>query len=178
MAAGDLTTVANVKDYLDLAVTTKDALLGRLVSAASAWIKSWTNRDFTSGSYSQVLDGNDAAGIMLDQYPVTAVSSLTIDGVAVPSTSYTVDGALLRLTDGTVFRKDVGNVLITYTAGFVTIPADVEQACIELVAWRFTERSRIQQVSKSMGGEVVAFSMAEAPKSTLVILSQYKRVVP
>jgi len=178
MAAGDLTVLTNVKDYLDLTETTKDTLLARLITAASTWIKSWTNRDFTSQSYTQTLDGNDAAGIMLDQYPVTAVSAISVDGAAVDLSTVAWDGALLMLTDGSTFDLGTRNVVVTYTAGFPAVPADIEQACIEIVAWRYTERQRIQQSSKSMGGEVVSFQTAEAPKSTMVLLSQYKRVCP
>jgi len=178
MAAGDLTVLANVKDYLDLTETTKDTLLARLITAASTWIKSWTNRDFTSGSYTQKLDGNDSDGIILDQFPITAVSALSIDGTAVDLSTVTWDGPLLMLTDGNTFNLGKQNVVVSYTAGFAAIPADIEQACIEIVAWRYTERQRVQQSSKSMGGEVVSFQTAEAPKSTIVLLAQYKRVIP
>lgn len=184
--ASDLCLLADVKEYLGLTVGTADNMLQRMITAASTWIKSWSNRDYFQQTYAQTLDGNDSTAIALDQYPITAVASLTIDGTVVLPANFTWDNSgqpFLILTDGTLFNKGKSNIVVSYTAGFGnigagTIPQDVQQACIELVAWRYTERSRIQQNSKSMGGEVVSFSTAEGPRSAMVLLTQYKRVIP
>jgi hypothetical protein len=57
------------------------------------------------------------------------------------------------------------------------MPDDINQACVDLVAWRFTERSRIQQVSKNLGGEVVTYSTEACPKSVKVVLQNWRKVV-
>jgi hypothetical protein len=75
------------------------------------------------------------------------------------------------------FRRDFGNVSVTYTAGYAVIPADIEGAACRIVAWGYTESTRIQQNSKSMGGEVVSFSSASAPKWATELLDHIKRVV-
>ena len=58
------------------------------------------------------------------------------------------------------------------------MPAEIEQACIEVIAIRYKERDRIGQVSKSIGGETVSFSQKDFPDSVRTILNNYKKVVP
>ena len=64
MATGDLTTLATMKAYLSppLVTTTDDALLSRLVTAASGFIQSWLNRAIASASYSETRNGAAARG--------------------------------------------------------------------------------------------------------------------
>ena len=184
--ASDLCLLADVREYLGLTVTTSDNLLQRMITSCSTWIKSWSNRDYVTGTYTDRFDGNDYREITVSQYPIVSISSITIDGVTVDPTKYKADSEgfpFIELTDGTVFTRGTKNVVISYTAGYGTltlgtIPQDVVQACIELVAWRFTERTRIQQSSKSMGGEVVSFQTGAGAQSTMVLLAQYKRVIP
>jgi hypothetical protein len=184
--ASDLCLLADVKDYLGLSVTTYDNMLQRMITGASQWIKTWSNRDFYAGSYVQTMDGNNFETISVDQYPITSITGIVIDGVTVLPANYKADNTgqpFITLTDGSVFNKGTQNVVISYAAGYGnvaagTIPMDVVQACIELVAWRYTERTRIQQSSKSMGGEVVSYSTGEGSKAAMVILANYKRVIP
>src|SRR5579875_3868416 len=85
MATGDLTTLANVKSYLSppLTTTADDALLSRLITAASQFIESWLNRTIASAAYTDTRNGTGGTRLFLRNRPVTAVSSLTIDGVAI-----------------------------------------------------------------------------------------------
>ena len=53
---------------------------------------------------------------------------------------------------GYVFTRRAQNVVVTYTAGYDTVPPDIAQACIELVCQRYRERTRIGEVSKALGG--------------------------
>src|SRR5262249_6589951 len=64
---------------------------------------------------------------------------------------------------GYVFTRRPQNVAVTYTAaGYATTPPDIAQACIELVAQHYRERSRIGEVSKTVGGgETVTFSQKD-----------------
>lgn len=61
-------------------------------------------------------------------------------------------------------------VLVTY--GFV--PADIEQACIELVAERFKYKDRIGILSKALGGqETISFSLRAMPDYVRETLTAY-----
>lgn len=66
-------------------------------------------------------------------------------------------------------------VLISYSF----TPADLEQACIELIAERYKYKDRIGQNSKSLGGqETVSFSTKSLNDYTSDLLYPYQRVIP
>ena len=54
----DLTTLANVKGWLGVTATTDDALLSRLISAASDYVQTWLNRTIATQTYSETRDGS------------------------------------------------------------------------------------------------------------------------
>jgi hypothetical protein len=76
------------------------------------------------------------------------------------------------------FARGFQNISVTYTAGFATTPLDVAQACIEMIGVKYKERTRVGEVSKSIAGEVVAFSQKDMSDNVKTILLQYKRIVP
>ena len=88
---GDLTTLADVKAWLQTGQSafpaTDDALLTRLITAASQFIQTWLNRQIASQDWIEVRDGlGNAVGPSETRYPfaafpVTAVSSVVVDGV-------------------------------------------------------------------------------------------------
>jgi gp6-like head-tail connector protein len=60
MAASDLTTLADVKAWLNTTGTfgtTDDALLTRLITAASQFLKNWLSRDIVLTNYTELRDG-------------------------------------------------------------------------------------------------------------------------
>lgn len=179
MAAGDLTTLANVKAFIPSmgTVTTFDALLGRLITAASSWIKSYLNRDILTTTYVETLDGTGTTGLMVGQYPITALTSLVVDGKDVTADAI-FNRRMIRLKTGK-FYTGVGNVVVNYTTGYAAAPSDLEQACIELVAWRFRERERLGLASKSLqtGGEVESYQTTDVPASVRTNLNNWKKVV-
>ena len=56
--AMQLATVEQVKGYLAIGSVVDDALLGRMLDAASGYIQTWINRTLERQSYSAQLDGN------------------------------------------------------------------------------------------------------------------------
>jgi hypothetical protein len=185
MATGDLTTLANVKAWLSppLATTTDDALLQRLVTAASQFIQVWLDRTIAAQAYTETRDGHGGARLVLRNRPVTAVTSLVVDGVAIPPSTapgaagYRFDDVSLGLV-GHAFTRGFQNVVVGYTAGYAATPPDIEQACIALVALRYKERDRIGHVSKSLAGETVTFTQKDLPADVATLLAQYRNVVP
>lgn len=57
------------------------------------------------------------------------------------------------------------------------VPFDLEQACIELISWRYEERQHIGQSSKSLQGANVTYSVQDLPPDVKTILDRYRRVV-
>src|SRR6266478_6375740 len=171
MASGDLTTLADVKAWLQTGQsafpTTDDALLTRLITAASQFIQTWLNRRIVEADYFELRDGTGGKRLQFGSFPVSAVLSLTIDGQIIPAAvsswapGYTFSPTQLALR-GYSFTRRAQNVMVTYTAGFTTTPPEVAQACIELIGLRYRERTRVGEVSKAIGGgETVTYSQKD-----------------
>jgi len=181
---GDLTTLANVKAWLSLTETTDDALLAALISAVSNYIQTWLNRTIIEAPYSEARNGIAGGDtLVLANYPVQSVSSLTIDGQIIPqspdyvASGYWSDDIAVYLV-GYRMTRGRGNVRLSYTAGYSSVPLELAQACTELVALRYSERDRIGHQSKSLAGETVSFMIKDFPPDVLTILNNYRKVVP
>ena len=185
MAAGDLTSLPNVKGWMSPPLTnaTDDELLKRLITAASQYIQTWLNRTIASTLYVETYNGTGGNRLILPNYPVTAVGSVAVNFTPIPaapassgSSGFLFDSFGLYLR-GFSFTEGFQNVAVTYTAGFLTTPPELEQACIELVALRYKERDRVGQNSKSIGGEIVSFNTKDFTGPIQTILDSYKKVI-
>ena len=80
---------------------------------------------------------------------------------------------------GYAVPRKAGCVTLRYTAGYLVIPPDLAQACIELVALRYRERSRIGEVARAIGGgETVSYSQKDMSDSIKTLIQQYRVVAP
>lgn len=184
---GQLTTVGNVKNYLKISAssTTDDALISRIVLQVSAWIKQYLNRDIVATTYTETLDCSGNRFFCLGNYPVTAISSIAIGAPGttrvplIAATDYIFEPSGLVRVFGRALPRGMATVLITYTAGYVDVPADIEGAAIALAAWRYKESERIGQSSKSVGGnETVAFLTTDVPADVKTTLANWRKVAP
>lgn len=178
----DLTTLADVKAYLRITNTADDAVLTRLISAASEYIRSWLNRDIDPRTYTETRDGKGHPKMAFPNYPITGVTSITVDGVVIPqaltwnASGWVLDdtGIMIQLRDYN-FNRGVQNCVIVYSAGYTPIPPDISQACIEMVSYRFKESDRIGVSSKTLAGEVITFSQKDIPANAATLMTQYRR---
>jgi hypothetical protein len=180
----DLTTLANAKQWINESTSTNDAIITRLISAASDYIQTWLNRTFAITAYTESRNGYGTDGIAVKNYPITSVTSVTVDGITIPAcvgqtdNGYVVDepGTMIYLR-GYRFTRGRMNVKLVYSAGFAAVPNEIEQACIELVGRRMKERERIGVVSKGMAGESITFSQKDFSDAIQTALTNYKKVV-
>ena len=185
MANGDLTTLDAVKGWLKISGSADDAVIVRLISQCSAAVANYTNRSLLSQSYTEKYDGNSSSVLMLRQSPITAVSCLTLNGVDIaPSPDgilqdgYTFDATRLLLINRRFWRGQQ-NVAITYTAGYATVPGDVEEAVIEFVSDRLRLASRLGEKTKSLPqGGSVSYEMQFMSARVKGSLSNYRRLIP
>ena len=109
--------------------------------------------------------------LSIDDQPIPAAPSSTAPGYSFSPT--------LLLVRGYRFSRGVQNIAIAYTAGYSTTPPEVTQACIELVALRYRERTRIGEVSRSLGGaETVAYAQKDVRDAIKTLLQRYRLVSP
>lgn len=141
-----LTTLAAVKDWLEIENDSSDEQLIRLIDAASQFVLGWLNRtSFQVQTYTQNFRGNGHTTMLLANWPVVSVTSVGIGGVVVPAASlgtgglpssgYVVSDARktnqsLDLYGGYGFTRGAPSQIV-YTAGFThteqaTLPAAVD----------------------------------------------------
>ena len=184
MATGDLTTLANVKAWPGIAGNASDALLSRLITSASSWIADVTSRSFISGNaVSEIRDGTGGQELLLSG-PVTAITSVIIDTLTIPAQTangqpgYFLSGNVLCL-EGYTFTRARKNVRLAYVNGYATVPADIEQACIELVVSAYKRGPRGPDLSdRSVMGQSHKWSLQDTPLSVQRCLSRYSKVAP
>lgn len=195
----DLVTLDYVKTYLGLEAgeTNADPVLKLLITAASDRFVALTNNPIVSAQYTEVTNGNGGRMYVPKRYPVLSVSALTIDGNAIPAiqslgdTGYVVIDDTIQLI-GYVFTSSrstvyysvwptfsysfgTGNVSLTYTAGYETIPAAVTHAVCEMVGLQWKGRDRIGLMSQSIGGETLSFQTLTLPESIDSIIRNFRR---
>lgn len=193
-----LTTLPNAKEWLMIDATNNnhDALISRLITSASAFIESWCGVTFGQATYTETYNGTGTDRLTLRQNNVTAVVSVMVGGVAVPVApnaqgyGFGFDDHQLYMMGGSaaygyrgsgynVFPMDNQNVVVTYTAGYVVpagIPADLEQACLELIAYKFNERKHTGKSVEALAGQPVSYITDGITKQVLAGITNYVKV--
>jgi hypothetical protein len=190
MAFGDLCQLSDVTAWLQTGQnpfpTTDDALISRLITAASQFIQTWLQRQIAVSDWIEIRDGDGGQRLTFANFPVTQVWSLSIDGLSIPpaptggrfGAGYVFSPTELALR-GYVFTRRAQNVSVTYTVGYACVPPDIAQACIELAALRYRERTRIGEASKAlMSGETVTYAQKDMSDDIKTLLAQYRAVAP
>jgi uncharacterized phiE125 gp8 family phage protein len=153
MAATDIVGLADTKTFLNIAGYTNDAALQSLITAASDMIALRIGPVAGSPAYDEWYDGGSTQ-IVLRHTPVQSITSVTesyggtvtytltqvvLDaGSPMGSYGYTFDssnGLLTRRASGGTIPFPAGtmNIHVKYTAGFATVPSELQTACLLLV---------------------------------------------
>lgn len=190
MSSPDLTTLDTLKNWLSTKGdfgATSDVVLQRLITACSTFIQSWLNRpSLLSADYTETYNGQGNAQIVLRNFPVTNVAAVTIDGSVIATRpplgtgnggGFVFDDESVMLT-GYRFNRGFQNITITYTAGYPSIPADVEQAALDMLGDWFKYRDRIGTLSQALEQQTITFVNTDIPARARGVLQQYKKVVP
>ncbi len=145
-----LTTVPACKAFrgIDSDVTEHDDELARLIPAVQAWLEQECERRFDQDTVTEYFDGAAWRDrILVARPPVVSITNLWDDPARVYTTPLAVslydiadaEDGLIRLFDGRSFCSGQKNIKITYVGGYQVIPADLEQAAIEMV-WAAREK--------------------------------------
>lgn len=103
------------------------------------------------------LDGHGARSVLLPAEPVTAVTSLLLDGEAlVDGTDFewSEDGYLRRLGCG-LWPNKLRCIRITYSHGYAEIPEDIAEAVIDQARSQYIVRPGV--ATMQVGGQQVGF---------------------
>lgn len=134
-----LVGLAEVKDHLNIpaADTSADEELRGFILSACDVVEDVVGV-VARRSFTQTLSGRGERSLLLSRRPVISVTSVTVDGVALASTDYSVTphGVLTR-TAGR-WPSGVDNIVVVYVAGRSVVPAGVLDGTKELIRinWR------------------------------------------
>ena len=156
-ATYDLTTLAAVKDELGISDNSTDAQLQRYLSAASAAVVQYTNRQFVVET---ILDSfwahrdppprlmrGGLSPLQLSRWPLVSVTTVIENAVTlVVNTDYLINtnqGWLIRINDSGAPRHWPSlEIDVTFNAGFATIPGDIVDAVMRMVRNRWNAKDR------------------------------------
>lgn len=185
-----LTSLADVKNHLNIgpSITTQDAVLIRIINAASAQIESYIDRKVLKRAYNEFQDGRNNDRTITRQWPIEKPTQVWDDpsGLFTNATNqlavseYEVEGdpAIgIVLIGGRRFSKSTRNVRIVYQAGFDVVPYEISEACIWTVEFLYDMRSdrRIGVSSKGKNAESTTF-LGDLPEVVKNMLLPYQRV--
>lgn len=199
-----LTELCTIKTRLGLkdSDVVDDAILTNALAAVSARFENFCNRKFGRTVAAQDEFQGDETELRLSIYPVEAVTLFEMkanetDGfVAVDPSQFEFvirKNCILSLVQRLGTTRQV--VRVTYTGGFVlpadqnddgsvpagqtALPADLEQACVEQVAYWYQNRSRLGLVSISgEGGSISQYAQLDLLPSVKAVCKKYERWMP
>ena len=187
-------TQEDVEGYLNIDLTNNpDPTMAKWIAAASRKIDSHCRRDFDQhADDTEKQDGEGLWGdldwqrhqsLTLKNHPVISVSQVEEDGtVLVEGTNYEVylDEAQIQLIPSSnYFKKQRKSIEITYTWGYATVPKNVEDTCIWLVAHEFFKMLKFSEggVAASISIEGESVNLPEVDLNPKTIMDQLKEYI-
>jgi hypothetical protein len=178
-----LASLANIKLFLGITDNSKDSLLTLLGTAVSKQIETYTGRTFESTVYTnEEYDGNGTRELKLKHFPVVTFTKLernnaednTDDWTELDSSDYWVDtnsGVVSRvsgfldyeptaendLSNESLFTWGKNRYRATYTAGYATVPEDVQLVTMLSVSNLFKTGKNPNLKSESLGDHSITF---------------------
>ena len=183
-----LTTVPACKAFRNIPGDNQDhdEELARLIPAVQGWLEKYCQRAFDQATVTEYFHGSEWRDrLLVARPPIVSITNIWDDPARVYATplaasAYAIDDAnagVIRLLDGLTFSAGLRNVKLTYVGGFQTVPADLEEAVIELVwAARIKGDSNLVGVrSRSIAdGSVQFVNLDWGAQNLEAVLSRYK----
>ena len=195
MADADvLCSLTNLKTILTISGTGEDGRLEDALHHATNMILTYIDRTIVQTSYTEYRDGTGTPFLNLHHYPLignpTTVNvdndrdfpaSLNLD----VDDDYLVESAegILRIVMSPIFGLGqaiwplgVQNVKVVYSAGYATVPRDLERICGEFAAFLYKERGgQRANLTTSVGGIKTQYSQEAIPKVFQLALDPWRR---
>lgn len=84
----NLTSLANVRAWLNISTDTDNGLLNRLIAEASRLVLNYLQRsDLGLTAITETISGQNTPKVQLRNWPITSVASLTINGIVIPQSA-------------------------------------------------------------------------------------------
>jgi hypothetical protein len=132
-------------------------LLSALISAASVAVQQYCHREFTSTARTELYNGTGEVSLILNEYPVTDIDTIkTIDDddtkTTIAETDYRYTAAGIVQLKYATFPVGFQNIEVVYTGGYTTIPADLQEAVVQIATKLYADGIHDPQVAiESLG---------------------------
>ena len=190
--ASQFTTAARIKAHLGIpaSVTQHDAKIGYAVDAVDSLVLPLLGLDPLTGSvtvqwYTDRIDVPDSYEdrVALNHYPVVQVAAVTDDGSLVAATDYytrTDVGEIVLSGSASFWTTGKQMVVVTYQAGFATVPGALSLVGDAMGAWVFNQLPKAGFASEKVGDyqyDAVPTAVAESDLPPLVrrLLAGFRR---
>ena len=191
--ATPIITLDQAKALLKITADSFDTDLNGVIAAASQMIVNRVGSVAGSPSISEWHDGGSTDILLYNEGPIQSVTSVTesLGSVVYTLTQVTLDsgsvttpfGYTVDLDQGLLVRRAAGvavpfaggeqNIHITFVSGYTTVPADITEACLELVKHLWEPR---RGGANRPGGPPMETATYAMPHRVMEILSPY--IVP
>lgn len=177
-----------------------DAVLAGMITGASQYWLNRTGRDSlnSAATYNERYDGSGSRRQFLRNTPIQTVTSLKIvmwgGATSIPQSpdgiqpGFVIDqsGKSLAILGSPVgqypfpcvwnFAEGIQNVLVSYTAGYASTPADVQDKVSQMVAVNYKRRGWIDQASQMLPqAGTVSYRAWEIPPEVERCIQNYTR---
>lgn len=183
--------LVSVDDALSfIGIASDDERMSKLqmyINAASWFCNNHTHRKLKTRSLTEYYNGDGTNVLLMNNYPITAITHVYDDLNRAYGSDTEIDSSDLAympndlackiVYDGGAFSVGIKNIKAEYTAGYTTIPWDLQQACLELVAyyWKNTEEGRFGLISQQLADGSVRLETTTIPASVRQVLDLYKK---
>lgn len=156
-----LVTLAAMKTHLGISGTTYDTFLETQITTVSDAIESYCRRKFEQTTYEQTFYGTDyppSRDLHLFMYPLISVASIEEDGEEVDSADYRINkpaGYVIKSSG--YFNYGADETVITYSAGYATIPTPLQDIVFSLVGERYNKK--VAGIDLNFGSDVQRVSI-------------------
>jgi Phage gp6-like head-tail connector protein len=148
-----LIALADLKALLGITDGANDALLGNIIQRGSDAIARFCNRVFAQRTIIETLPGPGGQLLKLKFSPIVTLTSITLDGETVDSSTYTLtepEAGIVFREAGWAYTGHKYSYTATYVHGYNlpdmtgtdTLPYDIQQAALELCKGMWLARQR------------------------------------
>lgn len=115
-----------------------DASLATIyINSATDIVEQYLRYKLATASTTDYLSGVGSNSIITSRGPITALTSITIDGTSYSTTDFSFSNRKIRKNDGSeVFTDGIENVTVVYVAGYteITIPPAIKSVILRIAA--------------------------------------------
>ena len=188
----NLITVTKAQEVLKNSDASLTSYLQTLISHVSGKFETIADKGLKLNTYTDLYDGNGTFSIRFNQYPIISLSSLQYraspesefqdfyTGSATSNILYNDFGKIVLYDK--VFPEGINNIKAIYTAGFESIPFDLEEIACQAVVKAFDNGKYgqgslgMQSLNIGTGGFSSSVSFGKLEDSWMETLNYYRRV--